>query len=155
MWDTSNVTNMSKMFSGRGREGRYGRLHNRSRQVNTNAAGLHCADVGPSKGPNFPTGFGQSSGYTFGKPFGSGKDSGKVVIQYKSPGVYQIGLPGGWNKNGKYLQGNGTGPSARSTMPAPVATPTATTSATPAADPHAGHDMSTMSDEQMKGMGHN
>lgn len=46
-------------------------------------------------------------------------------------------------------------PSARSTMPAPVATPTATTSATPAADPHAGHDMSTMSDEQMKGMGHN
>ena len=43
--------------------------------------------------------------------------------------------------------------SVRETAPAPVAIPTAT--ATPAADPHAGHDMSAMSDEQMKEMGHN
>ena len=43
----------------------------------------------------------------------------------------------------------------RRTTPAPVATPTPTATATPAADPHAGHDMSTMSDEQMKQMGHN
>lgn len=37
-----------------------------------------------------------------------------------------------------------------STAPAPV--PTSTSS--PATDPHAGHDMSTMSDEEMKAMGH-
>ncbi|WP_144400833.1 hypothetical protein [Novosphingobium sp. MBES04] len=46
-------------------------------------------------------------------------------------------------------------PSARKAAPAPVATPTPTAAATPAADPHAGHDMSTMSDEDMKAMGHN
>jgi hypothetical protein len=46
-------------------------------------------------------------------------------------------------------------PSARKAAPAPVATPTPTAAATPPADPHAGHDMSTMSDEDMKAMGHN
>ncbi|MBX7482048.1 hypothetical protein [Qipengyuania qiaonensis] len=46
-------------------------------------------------------------------------------------------------------------PSARKVAPAAVATPTPTATATPAADPHAGHDMSTMSDEDMKAMGHN
>ena len=46
-------------------------------------------------------------------------------------------------------------PPARKTAPAPVATPTPTAAATPAADPHAGHDMSTMSDEDMKAMGQN
>jgi len=46
-------------------------------------------------------------------------------------------------------------PSARKATPAPVATPTPTAAATPAADPHAGHDMSTMSDEDMNPMGHN
>ena len=46
-------------------------------------------------------------------------------------------------------------PSARKTAPAPVPAPTPTATATPAADPHAGHDMSTMSDEDMKAMGHN
>lgn len=45
-------------------------------------------------------------------------------------------------------------PPARKTTPAPVATPAPTAAATPAADPHAGHDMSTMSDEDMKAMGH-
>ena len=46
-------------------------------------------------------------------------------------------------------------PSARKVAPVPVAIPTPTAAATPAADPHAGHDMSTMSDEDMKAMGHN
>ena len=46
-------------------------------------------------------------------------------------------------------------PSARKVAPAPVATPTPTAAATPAAGPHAGHDMTTMSDEDMKAMGHN
>ncbi|MHA6317635.1 hypothetical protein ACXYN8_08245 [Altererythrobacter sp. CAU 1778] len=46
-------------------------------------------------------------------------------------------------------------PAARDAALAPVAPPTPTTTATPAADPHAGHDMSTMSDEQMNEMGHN
>jgi len=46
-------------------------------------------------------------------------------------------------------------PYARKATPAPVATPTPTAAATPAADPHAGHDMSTMSDEDMKAMEHN
>lgn len=46
-------------------------------------------------------------------------------------------------------------PSARKVAPAPAATPTPTTAATAVADPHAGHDMSTMSDEDMKAMGHN
>jgi len=45
-------------------------------------------------------------------------------------------------------------PSARKVAPEPVASPTPTATATPAADPHAGHDMSTMSDEDMKAMGH-
>jgi len=42
-------------------------------------------------------------------------------------------------------------PSARKAASAPVATPTPTA----AADPHASHDMSTMSDEEMKAMEHN
>ncbi|MFI8666400.1 hypothetical protein ACIGGE_08195 [Qipengyuania sp. NPDC077410] len=46
-------------------------------------------------------------------------------------------------------------PSARKGAPAPVATPTPTGAETPAPDPHAGYDMSTMSDEDMKAMGHN
>lgn len=49
-------------------------------------------------------------------------------------------------------------PSTGKATSAPVATPTppptSTTAATPAADPHAGHDMSTMSEEDMKAMGH-
>ena len=44
--------------------------------------------------------------------------------------------------------------SARKASPAPVATPAPTPTATAAADPHAGHDMSNMSDEDMKAMGH-
>ncbi|MCV0383699.1 MAG: hypothetical protein K5799_09605 [Erythrobacter sp.] len=46
-------------------------------------------------------------------------------------------------------------PAPRRTTPAPVATPTPTATTTPAADPHAGHDMTAMSDEKMKEMGHN
>lgn len=44
--------------------------------------------------------------------------------------------------------------SARKANPAPVATPAPTPTATAAADPHAGHDMSNMSEEDMKAMGH-
>jgi hypothetical protein len=43
-------------------------------------------------------------------------------------------------------------PSAEEAAPTPAATPVPT--AAPDADPHAGHDMSTMSDEEMKAMGH-
>ena len=45
--------------------------------------------------------------------------------------------------------------SARKASPAPVATPVPTPTATAASDPHAGHDMSNMSEEDMKAMGHN
>lgn len=45
-------------------------------------------------------------------------------------------------------------PSAQKATPAPVGTPEPTPTATAAADPHAGHDMSNMSDEDMKSMGH-
>src|SRR3546814_16823688 len=41
-------------------------------------------------------------------------------------------------------------PSARKTAPAPVPAPTPTATATPAADPHAGHDVPTMSDDNMQ-----
>lgn len=44
--------------------------------------------------------------------------------------------------------------SARKASPAPVATPAPTPTAKGAADPHAGHDMSNMSEEDMKAMGH-
>lgn len=44
--------------------------------------------------------------------------------------------------------------SARKASPAAVATPAPTPTATDAADPHAGHDMSNMSEEDMKAMGH-
>lgn len=44
--------------------------------------------------------------------------------------------------------------SARKASPAPAATPAPTPTATAAADPHAGHDMSNMSEEDMKAMGH-
>ena len=44
--------------------------------------------------------------------------------------------------------------SARKANPAPVATPVPTPTATAAADPHAGHDMSNMSEEDMKSMEH-
>ena len=44
--------------------------------------------------------------------------------------------------------------SARKASPAPVATSALTPTATAAADPHAGHDMSNMSEEDMKTMGH-
>lgn len=45
-------------------------------------------------------------------------------------------------------------PSAGKAAPTPAATPVSTAAATPGADPHAGHDMSTMSDEEMKALGH-
>lgn len=44
--------------------------------------------------------------------------------------------------------------SARKVSPVTAATPAPTPTATAAADPHAGHDMSEMSDENMKAMGH-
>ena len=44
--------------------------------------------------------------------------------------------------------------SARKASPSPVATPAPAPTATAAADPHAGHDMSNMSEEDMKTMGH-
>ena len=45
----------------------------------------------------------------------------------------------------------------KAASPAPAASPKPRPSPTPtvSADPHAGHDMSTMSDEDMKQMGHN
>jgi|TARA_R100000501_G_scaffold18455_1_gene39053 hypothetical protein len=48
----------------------------------------------------------------------------------------------------------GPAPSARKATQAPVATPAPTPTASAAADPHAEHDMSNMSDEDMKSMGH-
>lgn len=46
-------------------------------------------------------------------------------------------------------------PKAAPPAPTPAASPRPRPSPTVSADPHAGHDMSTMSDEDMKQMGHN